>query len=75
MSVVGWKGRVWRPYFLRETYHINELDESQTKCHLNLLGHILDWSDEFVVASKEVTDKPLLLLGAQTWKEAIWKDF
>ena len=33
-----------------KTHHIDQLYESEPKSHLDLLSHILDRSDEFVVA-------------------------
>ena len=50
-----------------QTYHIDELNESQSEGNLHLLCHILHRSDELIVASKEVTHQPLLFLRAQTY--------
>ena len=44
------------------TYHIDELDESQTKRYIDLLGHVLYWANELVVTSEEVPHQPFLLL-------------
>ena len=42
--------------------HIDELNESQSEGNFYLLRHILHRSNEFIVASKEVTHQPLLFL-------------
>ena len=52
------------------TYHIDELNESQSEGNFYLLRHVLHRSDEFIVASKEVTHQPLLFLWAQTCKKS-----
>ena len=49
------QGRGWA------AYHIDELDESQAKGHLDLLGHVLHGSDQLVVASEQVSHQPLLV--------------
>ena len=46
-------------------YHIDELNESQSECNLDLLGHVLNWANQFVVASEQISDKALLLLGTE----------
>lgn len=43
-------------WFVSSTYHINELNESQSEGNLHLLCHVLHRPDKFVVASKEITD-------------------
>ena len=57
------QGRGWA------AYHIDELDESQAKGHLDLLGHVLHGSDQLVVASEQVSHQPLLVPRAHPWKE------
>jgi hypothetical protein len=46
-----------------ETYDINELHKSQSESHVDFLGHVLYGSNEFVVASEEVSHQPLLILA------------
>ena len=46
------------------TYHIDELDESQPKGDINFLGHILHRPDKFVVPTEEITNQALFLLRA-----------
>ena len=53
-----------------QTYHIDELNESQSEGNLHLLCHVLHRPDELIVASKEVTHQPLLFLRAQTYNAA-----
>ena len=43
------------------THHIDQLDESQSKGYLDLLGHVLDGSDQLVVAPEQVSHQPLLV--------------
>ena len=58
---------------MQPSYHIDELDESQTECDLDFLRHVLYGPDQLVVTAKEVADQPLLLLGAVTWNETEMK--
>ena len=44
-----------------DTHHIDQLDESQSKGYLDLLGHVLDGSDQLVVAPEQVSHQPLLV--------------
>ena len=44
-----------------DTYNVDQLDESQSECDLDLLCHVLDRSDELVVASEEIPHQPLLV--------------
>ena len=50
--------------YFHNTYHIDELNESQSEGNLHLLCHVLHRSNELIVSSKKVTDQPLLLLRA-----------
>ncbi len=50
------------------TYHIDELNESQSERDLNFLGHVLHGPNEFVVAAKEIANESLLLLGTRAYK-------
>ena len=52
-----------------DTHHIDQLDESQSKGYLDLLGHVLDGSDQLVVAPEQVSHQPLLVPRAHPWKE------
>ncbi len=56
------------------TYHIDELNESQTEGDLHLLSHVLHRPNKLVVPAKQVPHQPLLLLGAQTWKQNVNKN-
>ena len=51
------------------TYNINELNESQSEGDLDLLSHVLHWSDELVVAPEEVPHQPLLVPRANSWTQ------
>ena len=48
-----------------DTHHIDQLDESQSKGHLNLLCHVLHGSDQLVVAPEQVSHQPLLVPRAR----------
>ena len=48
------------------THHIDQLDESQSKGYLDLLGHVLHGSDQLIVAPEQVPHQPLLVPRAHT---------
>jgi hypothetical protein len=48
----------------KKTYDINELHKSQSESNVNFLGHVLDRSNEFVVASEEISHQALLILAS-----------
>ena len=43
---------MWAVKLLTCAYHIDELDESQTECHIDLLRHVAHRPDELVVITK-----------------------
>ena len=49
------------------TYNVDELNESQSKRDLNLLSHVLHWSDQLVVAAEQVSHQPLLVPWPHSW--------
>lgn len=46
------------------TYDINELHESKPEANVDLLCHVLNGPDEFVVSSEQVSDESFLILAS-----------
>lgn len=47
---------------LGTTYHVNELNETKSKLNFDSLVHYFNWSYEFVVVTKQVTNQSLFVL-------------
>ena len=52
------------------SYHADQLNEGETERNLDLLGHILNGSDELVVSSEQVTDQSLLITWSRSWNSS-----
>ena len=48
------------------TYNVDELNESQSECDLDLLCHVLHRPDELVVPPEEIPHQPLFISGANS---------
>jgi hypothetical protein len=52
-----------------DTYHIDELNEGKTELNIYFLRHVLHGSDQLIVPSEQVPDKPFFVLRAPAWNK------
>lgn len=43
------------------TYHVDELNERQTKLYIDFFTYVLYWPDQFVVAPEKISNQTLLV--------------
>lgn len=61
----GEEGKVSSEFVSRKfvcTYHVNELHKGEPKAYVDLLRHVLDGSDELVVAAEQIANETLFVL-------------
>lgn len=52
-----------------DTYNIDELNKSKSEGHVDSVCHVLHRSDEFVVASEQISNQPLLIFASTYCKD------
>jgi hypothetical protein len=57
-----------------DTYHIDKLNEGKTELNIYFLRHVLHGSDQLIVPSEQVPDKPFFVLRAPAWNKGTYLD-